>query len=111
MKPPNYTFHIFYLGALRCDEFEVSGATDTSFDGEYEVSPLTVFGASEDEDVYEKKNGGGKFIFWKNGVWNLGSNKDTGVINYSGTMWFKMLLYDSRMNRLKTKSRFIFNLF
>jgi len=72
--------------ALTCDEFEVIRATDTSFDGEYEVSPLTVFGASEDDAVYEKKNGGGKFLFKKNGVWNLGSNNGTGAINYSGEL-------------------------
>merc|ERR1711983_609356 len=59
--------------AITCDEFEVTEATDTSFDGVYEVSPLDVLGASEDEPVYEKKNGGGKFLFRKDGVWNLGS--------------------------------------
>lgn len=72
--------------AITCDEFEVTEAADTSFDGVYEVSPLDVLGASEDEPVYEKKNGGGKFLFRKDGVWNLGSNNNTGAINYSGEL-------------------------
>ena len=62
--------------------FEVTGATDISFNGKYEVSPFTVTGALEDEAVYEKKNGGGKFIFKNNSGWFLGSQ--TGIVNYSG---------------------------
>jgi len=72
--------------ALTCDEFEVAGASDASFNGEYEVSPLNVTGASQNEAVYEKKNGGGKFIFWKNAGWALGSNKTTGVVDYRGQL-------------------------
>ena len=63
--------------------FEVSGATDTSYNGVYEVSPFNVTWA-QDKDVYEKKNAG-KFMFWKDGGWAIGSNLNTGVVNYAGT--------------------------
>ena len=67
---------------MRCDVFEVTGASDSSFNGEYEVSPFHVAGALEDETVYEKINGDGKFIFKNVAGWALGSQ--AGAINYSG---------------------------
>ena len=73
---------------MSCDVFEVSGATDTSFNGEYEVSPVTVPWA-QDKDVYEKKITGGKFMFWKDGEWALGTNLNTGAVNYAGTCFTK----------------------
>ena len=81
------------LEALTCDEFEVVGASDASFNGKYEVSPLNVTGASQNEAVYEKKNGGGKFIFWKNAGWALGSNKTTGVVDYRGSEHVRIISY------------------
>jgi len=70
--------------ALTCEVFEVSGASDTSLNGKYEITPFNVTGASVDKEVYEKTLGGGKYMFYKNGNWALGSNKDTGEISYAG---------------------------
>ena len=67
---------------MRCDVFEVTGATNTTFNGEYEVSPFTVTGALEDEVAYENKNRNGTFIFKNNAGWAIGSRD--GDINYSG---------------------------
>ena len=89
-----------FLDALTCDEFEVAGASDASFNGEYEISPFNVTGASVDEAVYEKKNGGGKFIFWKNGGWALGSNKNTGVVNYRGSEHEEISSYEILLSRI-----------
>ena len=85
----NDNFLVIFLGSLTCEVFEVSGATDTSLNGIYEVTPFNVTGASLDKEVYEKKLGGGKYLFFKNGGWALGSDKDTGEINYAGIIFCK----------------------
>ena len=92
-----------FLDSLTCDVFEVSGATDTSFNGKYEVTPFNVTGASADKEVYEKILGGGKYMFFKNGIWALGSNKDTGEISYAGIDFHRIhqrhtTWYNSAMN-------------
>ena len=91
-NPNRYNDNILeiFLGSLTCEVFEVSGATDTSLNGKYEVTPFNVTGASVDKEVYEKTLGGGKFMFFKNGGWALGSNKDTGDISYAGIDFHKI---------------------
>ena len=74
---------------MTCEVFEVSGASDTSFNGKYEITPFNVTGALADKEVYEKTLGGGKYMFYKNGNWALGSNKDTGEISYAGNDFLK----------------------
>ena len=62
----------------------VSRASDTSFNGEYELGPFTANGAPNRE-VYEKRDGS-KVIFWKNGEWAIGprASLTTGLANYGG---------------------------
>ena len=69
---------------LFCEELTVSRASDTSFNGEYELAPFTTNGAPNRE-VYEKRDGS-KVIFWKNGEWAIGprASLTTGLANYGG---------------------------
>jgi len=69
---------------LFCDELTVSGASNTSFNGEYELGPFTA-NAAPNREVYEKRDGS-KVIFWKNGEWAIGprASLTTGLANYGG---------------------------
>ena len=70
---------------LLCESFDVTGSSDSSFNGKYKLSTLTSSSAP-DYDVYQK-NDGDKLIYWKNGIgWVIGplNGLTSGQENYRG---------------------------
>ena len=79
-----------FIQGLLCESFDVTGSSDSSFNGKYKLSTRTKY---SDYDVY-KKNGGNKLIYWKNGIgWVIGPlnlmnvNPTLGQENYRGNEW------------------------
>jgi len=72
---------------LLCESFDVSGSSDSSFNGKYKLSTLTSSSAP-DYDVYQK-NSGNKLIYWKNRIgWVIGplNGLTSGEENYRGIL-------------------------
>ena len=76
---------LHFIQGLLCESFDVTGSSDSSFNGKYKLSTLTSSSAP-DYDVYQK-NGGNKLIYWKNRAgWVIGplNGLNSGEENYRG---------------------------